>query len=253
MAMIPPTFDLQQQTTQSLAALVDSPRPVIILLPVGSVEPHGPHLSLVTDNVISETACARAAMMLDGDGYAPLVAPTIPYGVTNCATGFSGAVSVEAAVLSAYIRNVVDGYLGNGVTHVCVVNNHLEPEHDAAVRSAVAGIDRASVACPLEKRWARTLSDEFKSGACHAGTYESSIIMSARSDLVRDDIRANLPDVPISLSEKLREGVQRFDDMGLAQAYAGAPAKATAAHGTEQIEKLAEMIRTTVVERTPAE
>lgn len=248
MGIIPPAYDVERHTTESFAALLAGGRDVVILLPVGSVEPHGPHLSLVTDNVISQAACARAAFLLDEAGRAPLVGPVIPYGVTDCAEGFAGAVSVSADALTAFIRGVVEGYLAGGVAHVCVVNNHLEPEHDRAVRAAVDGIAKASVACPLDKRWARTLSDEFKGGACHAGSYETSIIMAARPELVRDEVREKLPDVPVSLSEQLRAGVNRFRDMGLDAAYAGAPARASAAHGDDQIEKLARMIHTTVVE-----
>jgi creatinine amidohydrolase len=143
--------------------------PVVALVPVGSVEPHGPHLPLDTDTRISEAAADRAAERLRAAGLATLTAPSVPYGVTRFAEGFAGAVSVPAEVLTPFLRAVVDGYLEAGFAHVCLVNNHLEPAHDAAVRAAIAGQGgRASVACPLSRRWARTLSDEFKSGACHA-------------------------------------------------------------------------------------
>ena len=54
------THHLRDHTSVSFAALLAAGRPVIALLPVGSVEPHGPHLSLLTDVVISEAACVRA-------------------------------------------------------------------------------------------------------------------------------------------------------------------------------------------------
>jgi creatinine amidohydrolase len=183
--------------------------------------------------------------MLDEGGVTALIAPAVPYGVTECATGFAGAVSVPAAVLTAYLAAVVDGLLAQGLAHVCLVNNHLEPEHDNAVRAAAAGegrAGRASVACPLTRRWARTLSAEFKSGACHAGRYETSIVQAAAPALVDEVARAALPEVPISLSEKLKAGVTTFAAMGMQNAYAGAPAAATAAEGEEQLRQLAAMI-----------
>jgi creatinine amidohydrolase len=145
---------------------------------------------------------------------------------------------------------VVAGWLANGVSHVCLVNNHLEPAQDSAARKAIEGLapGKASVACPLTTRWARTLSSEFKSGACHAGKYETSIVLAARPDLVRESIRKGLPAVPVSLSEKLGAGVVDFVEMGLVQAYAGAPAEATAEHGHEQLERLAVMIATEVLD-----
>ena len=64
---------------------------MIALVPVGSTEPHGPHLGLGTDVVISAAACVRAAELLDKRGTWPrVIAPAISYGVTECAAGFAG-------------------------------------------------------------------------------------------------------------------------------------------------------------------
>jgi creatinine amidohydrolase len=172
-----------------------------------------------------------------------VIAPSIGYGVTDCAAGFAGAVSIPAATLTAYVRAVADGLLGAGCAHVCLVNNHLEPAHDAAIRAAADGAaGRISVACPLSRKWARTLTDEFKTGACHAGQYETSIVMAADPALVDDDARTALPAVPISLSDGLRAGHATFAAMGLERAYAGDPAAATAAEGEATLELLAAMI-----------
>jgi creatinine amidohydrolase len=231
-------------TSPQLAALVAGPRRVVALVPVGSTEPHGPHLALATDVVISEAACERAAAELAAAGLAPVIAPAIGYGVTDCATGFAGAVSVPAAALTAYLRGVADGLLAAGCAHVCLVNNHLEPAHDVAVRAAAAGAapGRISVACPLTRRWARTLTAEFKSGACHAGQYETSIVLAADPGLVDEPARGGLPAVPISLSDGLRAGRATFAAMGMDRAYAGDPAAATAEEGAATLAALAAMI-----------
>ena len=54
------------------------------------------------------------------------------------AQGFAGAVSVPAAVLTAYAAAICDGLLAQGIRHVCLVNNHLEPAH--AQEAAAPGI-----------------------------------------------------------------------------------------------------------------
>lgn len=241
-----PPARLDELSMDGLRALVEGPRPVVGLVPVGSVEPHGPHLPLGTDTLISAGAIARACALL-GERTVPLVCPAVPYGVTEYARAFPGAVSIAAPVLTAYLRGVVEGLLGAGLAHVCLVNNHLEPEHDAAVREAVRGLS-ASVACPLERRFARTLGDEFRRGECHAGRYETSLVLAARSDLVAA-ARAGLPEVKVSLSRKIAEGAREFRAMGLERAYAGAPAEATADEGAALYERLAEMIAATVLER----
>ena len=240
---------LGELTTERLRAALAAGKPVVALVPVGSVEPHGPHLPLATDTIISEAAAARAVAKLEAEGFTAFVAPAVPYGVTRFAEGFAGAISVPAPALTAFLRAVVDGYLETGFAHVCLVNNHLEPAHDAAVRAAVAERPgRASVACPLTRRWARTLSAEFKSGACHAGEYETSLLLAAAPDTVDRDAAAALPELGVSLSEGMKAGKASFREMGLDRAYTGAPARATAEEGEAMLEKLATMIAAEVTE-----
>jgi creatinine amidohydrolase len=235
---------LARHTMVSLRALAEGKRAVVALVPVGSTEPHGPHLGLGTDVVISAAACVRATELLERKGpLVSVIAPAINYGVTECAAGFPGAVSVPAAVLTAYVAAVCEGLLGQGLRHVCLVNNHLEPAHDVAIRAVLPGREgKVSVACPLAKKWARTLSEEFKSGACHAGQYETSIVMAAAPELVDEAARQTLPAVPISLSKQLAAGVTTFAAMGLDRAYAGDPKAASIEEGERLIQRLAEMV-----------
>jgi creatinine amidohydrolase len=157
---------------------------------------------------------------------------------------------VTESALVAFLQAIVLGYIAAGFAHVCLVNNHLEPAHDAAVRKSIEGIatGRASVASPLTRRFARTLSAEFKSGACHAGRYETSIVLAATPDMVRLDKSAVLPALTTSLSTGIREGKTNFLSMGLTEAYTGAPAEASAEEGRDLTDKLAEMIATEVQE-----
>ena len=241
---------IEHQTTRDVAGLLSTGRPVVVLLPVGSVEPHGPHLPLATDTIISDAVASRAVALLATRDVSAVVAPAIPYGVTEFAAGFAGAVSVPAEALTPFLRAVILGYHAAGFAHVCLVNNHLEPAHDEAVRAAVVGLapGSASVACPLSRRWARTLSDEFKSGACHAGRYETSIVLAAAADTVDTAAAHDLPASALSLSAGIKQGVATFKAMGMDRAYTGAPALATAAEGEALIEKLSTMVCTEVIE-----
>jgi creatinine amidohydrolase len=193
--------------------------------------------------------CAlRAAHRLEESGFRAVVAPSVPYGVTEFARGFSGAIGVSAVALTAMLEAIAGRLLDCGFVHVCFVNNHLEPAHDAAVRAAATAFPegRVSVACPLTRRWARTLSEEFKRGDCHAGRYETSLILAAGRPLhgaIKD-----LPKVGVSLSDAIRAGKQRFIDIGMDRAYTGAPAEATTAEGEELYGKLVAMVVTEIEE-----
>jgi creatinine amidohydrolase len=235
---------LADLTSEEVRALLARPL-TAVLVPVGSVEPHGPHLPLGSDTLISETAALRACAALAGKGVTAVVAPSVPYGVTEFAEGFPGAVSVPAAALVAMLRAIAGRLLADGWSHVAFVNNHLEPAHDAAVREAAAGL-RASVASPLTRRWGRTLTDEFKRGDCHAGRYETSLVLAAGGP-VKDEHR-DLPAVGVSLADAIRAGKNRFRDIGMDRAYTGAPAEATREEGDRSYERLVEMIVAEVVE-----
>jgi len=235
---------LADLTSEEVRALVARP-PTAVLVPVGSVEPHGPHLPLGTDTLISETASLRACAALAGKGVTAVVAPSVPYGVTEFAEGFPGAVSVPATVLTAMLRAIAQRLLADGWGHVCFVNNHLEPAHDAAVRHAVLDLG-ASVASPLTRRWGRTLTDEFKTGNCHAGRYETSLVIAAGGS-VKDEHRG-LPAVAVSLADAIKAGKNRFREIGMDRAYTGAPGEATKEEGEASYERLVEMVLGEVVE-----
>jgi creatinine amidohydrolase len=88
------------------------------------------------------------------------------------------------------------------------------------------------------KPWALRLGEEFRSGACHAGRFETSVVLAERPELVRDDIRAELPANPASLSRAIREGKTTFEAAGGPRAYFGWPADATAEEGRALIDAL---------------
>jgi len=242
--MSPYQFRAAWMTSEELAEALAGPIPVAVMIPVGAIEPHGPHLPLDTDVIISRSASERAVERLSAAGVRGLTAPEVAYGVTDCASGFAGAVGVGARALSSYLHDVIDAWLENSAAHVCLVSNHLEPAHEETVRAAVARFPavRCSAATPLAKRWARTLDDEFKRGACHAGEYETSIVMAADPEAVRTALVAGLPDVDVSLSEMLRAGKKTFVEMGLDRAYSGSPSRASVAHGNEMLDRLAAMV-----------
>jgi len=139
---------------------------------------------------------------------------------------------------------------------VCLVSSHLEPEHADALRGAVADVVAAGgapVAFPdvLEPRWARTLSDEFKRGACHAGAYETSLVLVARPDLVRNVVRAGLAPRDINLAKAMKAGVKTFKEAGAVDAYFGDPAAGTVEEGISLYARLVEMVVTVVRETWP--
>jgi creatinine amidohydrolase len=86
------------------------------------------------------------------------------------------------------------------------------------------------------------LTEEFQSGACHAGRYEGSVVMAARPEWVREDVRRSLPPNPSSLSTAIRAGAHTFVDAGGPRAYFGWPAEATAEEGRASVRILGDIL-----------
>lgn len=222
----------------------------LALLPVGALEAHGPHLPLSTDVVIAEGLARRAAAALEARGRTAAIAPALTYSVTEYARGFAGTAGVAADAAAAYVRGVVAGLRAAGFSRVALVNAHLEPAHVAVLREAAAALGAAFPDC-TERRFARTLTDEYKRGACHAGSYETSLVLAERPELVRDDRRAALPARDIDLARAMREGKRTFEEAGAPEAYFGDPAAATAAEGERIYRLLVDMVVAVVDETWP--
>ena len=238
----------------ALAAWRASARHPVVLWPVGSVEPHGPHLPLDTDTTIALENAERAAVALRAAGVAAVVAPPLPYGVTEFARDFPGAISLPADVLIGVLVAGVAAFLRDGFAHVCLINHHLEPGQLDALEAARARIaaahGEAAVSVPqvISRRWGRQLTAEFKSGACHAGSYETSLVLAVHPDRVATATAEALPAVPVSLSAAIQAGATSFLEAGAEAAYTGTPAAATAAEGEATYAVLARMVATEVQE-----
>jgi creatinine amidohydrolase len=231
-------------TSPQVAELLTGERKPVLLLPIGAVEPHGPHAPLGTDGIISAGMCARAEAQLAGSDIAVLTLPALPYGVTRFAAAFPGAISVNEDTLLAIVVDVCNSLVAQGLRRIVVVNNHFEPEHVATLRRAVAMVNLDTVAyLDLVRRHnAERLTDEFRSGACHAGRYETSLVLAAYPSLVDTAAMRELPELEVNMATAMREGRSDFLAMGMEAAYCGDPAAATAAEGESTFDTLTAML-----------
>jgi creatinine amidohydrolase len=230
---------------------------LVVLLPIGSTEPHGPHLPLDTDVTIALAQSRAAAEELARLGVGALVLPPLSYGVTYYTDGFEGRVTLRTGTLWAVLDDIVESLEEQGVRRIVFSNAHLEPAHVKVLRGVVLDHaertpERAQVLFPdnTRRRWAALLGEEFQSGDCHAGRYETSLVMAADPDSVRAEQRALAP-VAIGLLEKMQQGVRSFAQAGASAAYCGDPAAASAVEGRERIQALARMLVESIREAWP--
>jgi len=224
----------------------------VAIVPVGAVEAHGPHLPLATDVIIAEVMARAAAARLAARGHEAVLLPAIAYTAAQFAAGFPGTVSLQPATVTALLVDLARSLARHDLSLLAVANAHLDPAHLAAIDAAVTQIrreDGARIVFPdvTKKPWAVRLTDEFRSGACHAGQYESSIVLAARPELVREAVRRSLPANPRSLSGAIRAGQTSFEQAGGPRAYFGSPAAARADEGARTIEVLGTILEEAVL------
>jgi creatinine amidohydrolase len=232
---------LAEMTWEEVRAL-DRGRAVAIL-PVGAVEAHGPHLPLSTDVIISLEMARRAAERLSDRGRPAVVLEPLAYTPAPFAAGFPGTLSVSMATLRGLVEEIARGLAAAGIRWLCLANSHLDPENLLALRGVQAEGIEICFADKTRRRWVERLTEEFKSGSCHAGRYETSLVMAVRA------ARTALPRLDVPLAERIRGGATRFEEAGMDRAYCGDPASATAEEGDRVYDLLADMIVTDFLER----
>lgn len=111
----------------------------LVILPVGALEAHGPHLPLGADQIQAEATAASVAERVDA-----LIAPTVAYGSAPGARRFPGTVSLSLSELEAHVRGVLSELARSGVRRILVLSGHAERGHMAALREAADEAARAS-------------------------------------------------------------------------------------------------------------
>lgn len=100
----------------------------LLIIPVGSIEQHGPHLPLMVDSILAEKLSERIAAEIDG-----IVAPVITYGGRSLPTsggGFSypGTIYIDGITLIKMYEQIIKSFIRSGATRILILNAHWENE-----------------------------------------------------------------------------------------------------------------------------
>jgi creatinine amidohydrolase len=173
--------DLGSLTSPEVGAAIE--RSPIAVIPVGSIEQHGPHLPCATDTLAADLVAGALAERLDA-----LVVPVGPYGVTPLHRGRPGTVSLRRATFEALLRDVAEELIGMGVRAIVLVNWH---EGNTASLDAVALELQAehgttfvvAQACYVAQRLYAPDGGELT----HGGSIETLAVLAADPSLARLD------------------------------------------------------------------
>jgi creatinine amidohydrolase len=91
---------------------------VAAIVPLGSIEEHGPH-SPMGDYAIINDIAGRT-----GEATGDLVVPTMPFGFSEYFRHYPGTITVRAETLAAVIEDTVDCLIRHGLKHIAIFNGH---------------------------------------------------------------------------------------------------------------------------------
>jgi creatinine amidohydrolase len=199
-----------------------------VLVPVGSVEQHGPHLPLDTDTRIAEAVARGAAARL---GAGTLVAPAVAFGASGEHEGFPGTMSIGLDAMRSVLVELGRS-AGRWARRLVFVNGH--GGNVAALRAAVELL----LSEGRDARW-YGCTPPFGSDA-HAGRAETSLLLALAPDTVRLGLAEAGNTAPLSeLMPALRTG-------GLAavteNGVLGDPSGADAAEGAAMLDAMVDAL-----------
>ena len=246
-----PVHSLAAMTWSAVRALPADE--TVAIVPTGAIEAHGPHLPLGTDIVIAEAMARAGAHRLAAHGLHVLVLPALPFAPAPFAAAFAGTINTPANSTTHIVTAIVRSLASHGIRMTAIANAHHDPAHVDAIRAAVSTVAEersATLVFPdlTRRRWAERLTDEFRSGACHAGRYEGSIVLAERPDAVDTATMRSLAPNPTSLVDAIRNERKTFAEAGGVDAYFGFPADASAEEGRQIIDALGAILEDAVME-----
>lgn len=243
--------EVQALTYPEFGELVELEREdrAAFILPLGAIQPHGPHAPIGTDVLISRAMCRDACRELDRDGIVGALLPGLPYGATPYFSELPGCIALRPETVAGVLLDVCGELARHGVARCMVVNNNYTPEQLSAIygsaERALAGhgfrLHYVDITHPAKRR-AAELPQAYVPGDFHAGRYETSLMLASDPELVDEPCRQALPDLPIDLVAKIREGAISTAEIGAPQAYIGFPGDASAAEGEKAYANLRSML-----------
>jgi creatinine amidohydrolase len=155
-----------------------------VLLPLGTLEPHG--VAANGTDILAPVALARAiAQRVNA-----MIAPAVPYGFTGILDAYPGSFTIPEEAYRAYVRAVIAGLARNKFRNIILLNGHGGGQ--TAILSALAQeVGREAGARILAVNWWSYCSDVtrevFGEDGGHAGDNETAYVMAIDRGLVQKE------------------------------------------------------------------
>ena len=160
----------------------------VVLLPVGTIEQHGPHLPLSTDCITSREIARCVVERIPNEA---ILMPQVYYSFNFHHLDFPGTIDVEGPHIIDYVTDVGKSIAYHGFRKILLVNGHgsNQPFLDIVARNIT---NHTEAIAAMVSWW--SLADpalteiresEYPGGLSHGCELETSVILHFRPDLVQ--------------------------------------------------------------------
>lgn len=178
---------------QELRVLAD--QNAVVILPVASIEQHGPHLPVMTDTRLGHEIAVRAARKAYPKR-PTVVAPVVWSGLSEHHMAFGGTLTLRQDTYRAVLRDLIDAIMRHGFRDIVISNSH-----GGNIIATQALLDDIAPTCPATLIFTTYVGEagaamgaplEDQDNLLHAGEAETSMMMAVEPDLVDDSDLASL-------------------------------------------------------------
>ncbi|MHB9131830.1 MAG: creatininase family protein [Armatimonadota bacterium] len=196
--------------------------PWLAILPLGSVEQHGPCLPIGTDWVVADYLGKGVAKELDA-----WLLPAQPFSCAQEHQDFPGTISLRPATLAALLTDIVESLGRMGVPRLAILNYH---GGNWQIKPTLRDLNRQqqSVTVYLFNAYEGTPGLDLSTDM-HAGAFETSQMLHLFPHLVRKVDCDTVPDVPRETLDQV--GMRAVNPQG----NWGCPSQGTAERGARDL------------------
>ena len=174
----------QHYSWPELRQIVD--RQPVVVLPIGSVEDHGHHLPLDTDNYLIWNICEEAAKRADGE---ILLLPLIPYGFETHHMDFPGTIDIGIEHLLHFVTDITKSVAHHGFRRILIADGHGSNMPILELAARRTNVETEAVcACfiwpSLALETIREVRESGRGGMAHAAELETSVYLHLDAEKV---------------------------------------------------------------------
>lgn len=181
----------------------------VVLQPVGTIEDHAYHLPIITDVIITDTICRRAAEKIPDE---VVLMPAQYHGYSPHHMDFPGTITIKGPTFIEYMLDITRSLIHHGFRRILIVNGHGSNAPWLEVVARLTIVEHPDALCGMMSWWdipevveaVNKMRTGSSGSTSHASEAETSMMLELRPDLV--DMSKAEKDISYQISKYFPHG-----------------------------------------------